>query len=120
MKSKTENIKDISEAWKILGDLKLIDTIFNHISSVMDDTPNSFQLAMNPNGFLPNEILENNVCVFPLKKYSIADASQLGVNADGLQLHTELHLARMKQGVIIHTHSPNTIAVGNYKKVCCH
>ena len=116
MKSKTENIRDISEAWKILGDLKLIDTIFNHISSVMDDAPNSFQLAMNPNGFLPNEILENNVCVFPLKKYSIVDASQLGVNADGLQLHTELHLARMKQGVIIHTHSPNTIAVGNYEK----
>lgn len=115
MKSKKQNIKDVSVAWKILGSLGLVDTIFNHISSVSSDSDNNFHIAMNPSGFLATEVTGKNISVFPLKKYSPSDADKLNVNPDGLQLHSTLHLARMKKGVVIHTHSQNAIAVSCYK-----
>ncbi len=114
MKNEKQNIKDVSDAWKILGGLGLVDTIFNHISSVTSDRNNNFQVVMNPHGFLAAEVTEKNISVFTLKKYSPSDANELKVNPDGLQLHSSLHLARMKEGVAIHTHSQNVIAVSCY------
>jgi ribulose-5-phosphate 4-epimerase/fuculose-1-phosphate aldolase len=108
------NIRDIITAWKILSKLNLIDTIFNHISCVAGDEK-ALKMIMNPDGFLPEQVSERNISVFSLKKHLKKDAEQLKVNFDGLRLHSELHLIRNRAGVIIHTHSPYTIAVGNYK-----
>lgn len=116
MKDIEKNKKEIAAAWKILDSLKLIDTIFNHISIAFEGKNNSLTMLMNPDGFLPEQVNENNISVFPLKKYSNKDAIKLNVNPDGLQLHSELHLARKTGGVIVHTHSPYAIAVGNHKE----
>lgn len=106
------NIEKFITAWKILGSLNLVDTIFNHISFING----SGTMLMNPDGILAEQINKTNVSVFPLKEYIHQDAVKLHVNADGLKLHSALHLVRKRTGVIIHTHSPNAIAVGNYSK----
>lgn len=116
MKDIEKNKKEIATAWRILGGLKLLDTIFNHISIAFGTNNNSLTMLMNPDGFLPEQVNEKNISSFPLKKYSSKDAVKFNVNPDGLQLHSELHLERKTGGVIVHTHSPFAIAVGNHKK----
>ena len=102
----------LSDAWRILGQLGLVDTIFNHISSVIADSEGQLQLLLNRNTSLPAQLRPEDVCVTPLREYDSDEAENLGVNPDGLQLHSSLHIARMKPGVIIHTHSLNCLAVG--------
>jgi ribulose-5-phosphate 4-epimerase/fuculose-1-phosphate aldolase len=104
--------KDLVNAWKILGTIGLVDTIFNHISCSVKDSKGNFQMLMNPSGILPHEISLKNLRNFPLKKYDIEDANNLGVIPDGIKMHSRIHFVRKKEGVIIHTHSPYSIAVG--------
>lgn len=106
------NIEKFVTAWKILGSLNLVDTIFNHISATNDRGT----MLMNHDGILAEQINKKNVSVFPLEGYIHQDAEKLHVNPDGLKLHSALHLVRNRTGVIIHTHSPYVIAVGNYSK----
>jgi ribulose-5-phosphate 4-epimerase/fuculose-1-phosphate aldolase len=105
-------IRAVTDAWRILGQLGLVDTIFNHISATIADPTGTLQLVMNPEGRLPKELSTENMCVFPVQKYKPSEASLLGVNPDGLQLHSAMHRVRMKPGAIIHTHSAHCLAVG--------
>ena len=109
-------IEAVCSAWKILGRFGLVDTIFNHISTVVADSSGALQMIMNPSGRLPEELCPDQVCVFPLREYLPSEADELGVNKDGLHLHSAMHSKRMKPGTIIHTHSPCCIAVGCSEK----
>jgi len=105
-------IQAISNAWRILGRMGLIDTIFNHISVVAADSRGDPYMMMNSYHHLPEELYPDLVSVFPLRRYTPSEADSLGVNPDGLQLHVLMHEARMRPGAIIHTHSVNAVAVG--------
>ena len=102
----------LADAWRILGRVGIVDTIFNHISICFEPTPRGFHLLMNSYGLMPSEVRPENVREVPLKEYSSSDAWRLGINPDGLQLHGLIHLRRMKPGAVIHLHSPYSIAVG--------
>jgi ribulose-5-phosphate 4-epimerase/fuculose-1-phosphate aldolase len=99
-------------AWRGLGRLGLLDTIFNHISHSWIDSDNSLQLTMTPTGLLPAEVFPEGLKTFPLREYLPFESETLGVNADGLRLHSHLQMVRGRPGVIIHTHSRHGIAVG--------
>ncbi|MCX6168651.1 MAG: class II aldolase/adducin family protein [Ignavibacteriales bacterium] len=105
-------IIDVSHAWRILGRLGLVDTIFNHISAVAGDEEGKLSLIMNPSGRLSIEVYPEHLCVFALKEYMPSEAARLGVIKDGLHMHSAMHSLRRKVGAIIHTHSPYSIAVG--------
>jgi ribulose-5-phosphate 4-epimerase/fuculose-1-phosphate aldolase len=105
-------IRAVADTWRVLGSLGLVDMIFNHISAAVPNTSGDIQLVMNPEGMLPQEFRPENARVFPLRRYSPSEAEHLGVNPDGLMLHSALHMLRMKPGVIIHTHATYSLAVG--------
>jgi ribulose-5-phosphate 4-epimerase/fuculose-1-phosphate aldolase len=106
-----ESLEKLAAGWQMLGSLRLIDSIFNHISVSFYASDGSLSLAMNPNGFLPEEVDAKALKTLPLRMYSIEEAIQSGVNPDGLRLHAQVHLARGVPGCIVHTHSANVVAV---------
>ncbi|MGH9969763.1 MAG: class II aldolase/adducin family protein [Pyrinomonadaceae bacterium] len=103
----------VSDAWRILDRLGLVDTIFNHISIATPDSQGNLQLVMNPGTLLPNQLRPEHLCIVPLRDYSPSEATKLSVNPDGLHLHSQIHTERMRPGVVVHTHSLNCIAVGS-------
>jgi ribulose-5-phosphate 4-epimerase/fuculose-1-phosphate aldolase len=107
-----KNCEDLVVAWRVLGHLGLVDTIFNHISLATESSDGGFQLLMNPEGILPVELKATQVRRLPLREYDSLEAENAGINPDGLRLHSLIHCARMRPGVIVHTHAPNCVAVG--------
>jgi ribulose-5-phosphate 4-epimerase/fuculose-1-phosphate aldolase len=105
-------IRAVSDAWRVLGHLGLLDTIFNHISSVVADPFGKLQIILNPAALLPHELRPEHLCILPLQNYLPSDAAKLGINPDGLHLHALIHCVRMRPGAVIHTHSRHCIAVG--------
>jgi ribulose-5-phosphate 4-epimerase/fuculose-1-phosphate aldolase len=102
----------LATAWRVLGRLGLVDTIFNHISACLESSNDGWQLYINPEGVLPMEIAADDIHVLPLRSYTASEAVGLKVNPDGLHLHSAIHCLRMRPGVIIHTHAPHCLAVG--------
>ncbi len=102
----------LSEAWRILGKLGHIDTIFNHISTASCDMDGVLQVTMNPDGYFPSEVPAERMITFPIQAVGTIDAERLGVNRDGFELHSTVHRARMVPGTVLHTHSPYALAVG--------
>jgi ribulose-5-phosphate 4-epimerase/fuculose-1-phosphate aldolase len=101
-----------ADAWRILGQMGLVDSIFNHISTAALDTDGQLCLLMNPEGLLASEVSPEAIRVIPFSAISAATPEHLGVNADGYRLHSVLQQARGRQGSIIHTHSLYALAVG--------
>jgi ribulose-5-phosphate 4-epimerase/fuculose-1-phosphate aldolase len=109
---KLSTAQTMAEAWRILGNIGIVDTIFNHISACFEAPSGGFHFLMNPDGLLPSEMRRNKIKCLPLEEYISSDASRFGVNPDGLRLHSLIHFRRMKPGVVLHLHSPYAIAVG--------
>ena len=116
VKGNNQQAIQTARVWQILGELNLIDSIFNHVSVVSKSHDEKFIMSMNPEGLLPFETLLDTIRIFPLKEYNLKDARYLGVNPDGLYLHSYIHFCRKKPGAIIHLHSPYSIAVGNTRQ----
>jgi ribulose-5-phosphate 4-epimerase/fuculose-1-phosphate aldolase len=107
-----EGIVVLSEVWRLLGKLGLVDGAFNHISLSFGNDDESPMLAINPGGCHAAKMSTEGFCVLPLRRYTDKEALDRGVNPDGLRLHTDLHLARGREGCAIHLHAPYSIAVG--------
>ena len=102
----------LAMAWRLLGRLSLVDTIFNHISVAAEVPSGHFHLLINPEGVLPSELRPEAVRVLPLRTYLPSESAQLKINPDGLHLHSLIHASRQRPGAIIHLHRPYCLAVG--------
>jgi ribulose-5-phosphate 4-epimerase/fuculose-1-phosphate aldolase len=102
----------IADAWRILGGLGLVDTIFNHISSTIDNGTGGLTLLLNPDGRLPHEVRAQDLCACALRPYEAHEAAAIGASADGLRLHSLIQHLRGRSGTVIHTHALYSIAVG--------
>lgn len=111
LKTETPQNK-LNDAWRILGKLGHVDTIFNHISIAWHDKGGELRITMNPDGYFPSEVSPEQMVTFPFKACDALDPKTLGVNLDGFELHSAVHRARMAPGVVLHTHSPYALAVG--------
>ena len=98
--------------WKLLGRHGLVDGIFNHISCSFGGSEGELRIAISPAERLSSELASEEIRDLPLRAYSEVEAKQLGVNPDGLQLHTSVHLARQRPGYVVHLHPPHCVAVG--------
>jgi ribulose-5-phosphate 4-epimerase/fuculose-1-phosphate aldolase len=101
----TDGLAKLSEAWRMLGCLGLIDGVFNHISLAHDDVSRGFW--MNAFGISPEKHTPESFVLCSASGGRSID----GVNPDGMALHSMMHVARSKPGVILHTHSPAVVAV---------
>ena len=102
--------REISDAWRVLARLGLVDTIFNHISFTVEDASGQ-TLLMNPSACMADELRPDLVRAFPVREYKSEEGDTLGVNPDGLRLHSLMHQARGSVGAVVHTHSVHAIAV---------
>jgi ribulose-5-phosphate 4-epimerase/fuculose-1-phosphate aldolase len=105
-------IATLSEVWRLLGKLGLVDGAFNHISLSFGLDGVSPMLAINPAGYHASKTSADAFRLLPLRNYTDEEALDRGVNPDGLRLHTDLHLARGRNGCAVHLHAPYSIAVG--------
>lgn len=101
-----------ARCWQLLGELNLVDSIFNHISILTGSEEQGFVMSMNPEGLLPFEIKPEMIRFFPLKDV-VLRPQFAGVNQDGLFLHSTIHQWRRRPGAVIHLHSPYSVAISN-------
>ncbi|KRP88622.1 hypothetical protein AOQ73_27835 [Bradyrhizobium pachyrhizi] len=102
----------MTDAWRILGELNYVDTIFNHFSTAWIDGRGRIFVSMNPEGILAVEMTPSDWITIPLDEADKLNPEKLGVNADGYKLHRLIHKVRARPGSAIHTHSENALAVG--------
>lgn len=112
MKKSEVQLQELSDAWRVLGRLNLVDTIFNHMSAAVPSADGQLQIVFTPYGLFPHEVSPEELKTVSLRPYLSSEGKSLGVNPDGLRLHSLLHCARMRPGVVVHTHSQYCIAVG--------
>ena len=102
----------LTTAWRLLGRLGFIDTIFNHISIADESSDGALRFSINSDRILPVEIDAESVRILQVRQYAPLEGRDLGVNPDGLVLHSLIHSARLRSGAVIHTHAPYSLAVG--------
>lgn len=104
---------EVCEAWRMLGILGLLDTIYNHICYSWRDMSGSMFITLPKAGHFAQNMGPHDFKTMPLRIYNKNEADGLGVNPDGLFLHSRLHTARNRPGVTLHTHSLYATAVAN-------
>ncbi len=97
----------LARAWRFLGDLGYVDTIFNHISVCSGGST----FYMNKQETLAIRATEDAFIEASLDSWP--HQAPAGVNPDGWQLHMSIHRERRRPGAAIHTHSRYATAVAN-------
>jgi ribulose-5-phosphate 4-epimerase/fuculose-1-phosphate aldolase len=101
---------EAAAAWRILGRLGLVDTVFNHMSvPVHDADGKKVGFYVNPHHRLATEISASDMVAI-----SLATGSAVGnepVNADGLILHHAIQRSFTGPFTAIHVHSKAACAL---------
>ncbi len=101
---------DLAACYRLVDHYDMCDMIYNHISLRAPDEEHSF--LINPFGMMYEEItassllkvdIEGNILYNPSTEYSI--------NKAGYVIHSAIHAARPEIGCVIHTHTPDGMAV---------
>ncbi|AKQ55434.1 class II aldolase/adducin family protein [Bordetella hinzii] len=101
---------DLAACYRLVDHYDMCDMIYNHISARAPDDEEAF--LINPFGLMYEEItassllkvdIEGNILYNPWQEYSI--------NKAGYVIHSAIHAARPEIGCVIHTHTPDGMAI---------
>lgn len=94
---------DLRDAWLVLAQSGLIDSVFNHISLSEGDG----SMWINRFGEIPAKATSESFV-----RIELGGRTPVGINPDGFAVHGEIHQIRSKPGAVVHLHSINALAVG--------
>lgn len=99
--------KELCRAWRLLDAMRLVDTVFNHIS-----------ISTGPFTFITNPVGVYGRCLTPGQLVSLDGTGKSlngkTANPDGVALHAAIHSIRhWKPTVAIHLHTGASIAVAS-------
>ena len=97
----------LAALYRIIDICGWADSIYTHISARI---PGTDFILLNQYGLLNEEITASNLVKVPLSELATYD-----VNIVGYNIHSAIHNARPSVNFIIHTHSPDIVAVSSQK-----
>jgi len=102
------NIKqNLADLHQIFALLNWDDTIFTHLSACISDN-----LLMKPYDLLFNEVTPNTLLECNIHEYN----DSLGLNQVGYNIHSAIHANRNEVEYVLHTHTPEIVAISALKE----
>lgn len=99
---------DLALCYRLVDYYGWTTQVYNHISLRI---PSTEHILINPFGLLYSEIKPSNLVKIDLDGEKV-DESPYPVNKSGFVIHAAIHKARSDINCILHTHNPDTQAVG--------
>ncbi len=99
---------DLAAAYRLVSRYGWEDLVFTHISARVPGTEDQF--LINPYGLFFDEITASSLVKIDQAGNKLED-SPFTVNAAGFIIHSAIHAARHDARCVLHTHTPNGIAV---------
>jgi ribulose-5-phosphate 4-epimerase/fuculose-1-phosphate aldolase len=92
------------------------DLILNHISARVKNEQGQDCYFMNPFGLLYSEVTKSNIVSIDKYGELVNSNNTYHSNPAGFVIHSAIYEARSDVNCIIHTHTPNGIAISNLKE----
>jgi ribulose-5-phosphate 4-epimerase/fuculose-1-phosphate aldolase len=99
---------DLAAAYRLVARFGWEDLVFTHISARVPGADEHF--LINPYGLFFDEITASSLVKIDLEGTKVQD-SPFSVNPAGFVIHSAIHAARHDARCVLHTHTPNGIAV---------
>jgi ribulose-5-phosphate 4-epimerase/fuculose-1-phosphate aldolase len=99
---------DLAAAYRLVSRYGWEDLVFTHISARVPGTEDQF--LINPYGLFFDEITASSLVKIDQQGRKLQD-TPFNVNAAGFIIHSAIHGARHDARCVLHTHTPNGVAV---------
>ena len=103
---------DLAACYRLVALYRWDDLIFTHVSARVPGPEHHFLL--NPYGMLFEEITASSLVKVDPNGTRVMD-SAFDINPAGFTIHSAIHVAREDAKCILHTHTPNGVAVSAQK-----
>ena len=103
---------DLAACYRLLVRYGWEDLVFTHITARVPDTKDQF--LINPYGLFFDEITASSLVKIDQQGNKLQD-TPFNVNAAGFIIHSAIHGARHDARCVLHTHTPNGVAVSTQR-----
>ena len=103
---------DLAAAYRLVSRYGWEDLVFTHISARVPGTEDHF--LINPYGLFFDEITASSLVKIDQAGNKLED-SPFPVNQAGFVIHSAIHAARHDARCVLHTHTPNGVAVSTQR-----
>ncbi|HSE03551.1 MAG TPA: class II aldolase/adducin family protein [Methylomirabilota bacterium] len=103
---------DLAAAYRLVSRYGWEDLVFTHISARVPGTEDQF--LINPYGLFFDEITASSLVKIDQAGNKL-ESSPFNVNAAGFIIHSAIHGARHDARCVLHTHTPNGVAVSTQR-----
>src|SRR6202047_1206776 len=104
---------DLASAYRLVALYGWDDLVFTHISARVPGPEHHF--LINPYGWMFEEITASSLVKVDLEGRKVMP-SDYDINPAGYTIHSAVHAARHDALCVMHTHTPNGVAVSAQKK----
>jgi ribulose-5-phosphate 4-epimerase/fuculose-1-phosphate aldolase len=103
---------DLAACYRLVAKYGWDDLVFTHITAKIPGAENQF--LINPYGMMFDEITASSLVKVDANGKKLDDNPHL-INPAGFVIHSAIHAARTDAKCVLHTHTPNGIAVSAQK-----
>jgi len=104
---------ELAACYRLFDHFKMTDFIYTHISARVPGRHDQF--LINAKGVMFGEITASSFIKVDVDGKIIDDPTGLGINEGGFTIHSAVHLAREDIACVMHSHTPDGIAVACQK-----
>ncbi len=105
---------NLAACYRLFDHFRMSDLIYTHISSRVPGTHDQF--LINAHGLMFDEITASSLVRVDVDGNVLEDHTGLGINPGGFTIHSAVHMARPDIGCVMHSHTPDGIAVSCQRK----
>ena len=104
---------DLAACYRLVAEYGWDDLVFTHITAKIPDVENQF--LINPYGMMFDEISASSLVKIDGAGNKLDTDNPFPINPAGFVIHSAIHAARADAKCVLHTHTPNGIAVSAQK-----
>jgi ribulose-5-phosphate 4-epimerase/fuculose-1-phosphate aldolase len=104
---------DLAACYRLVAAYRWDDLVFTHVSARVPGSEHHF--LINPYGMLFEEITASGLVKVASDGRKVMD-SPFDINPAGFTIHSAIHAAREDAKCILHTHTPNGVAISAQKE----
>lgn len=100
---------DLAACYRLVAEYGWDDLVFTHITAKIPGADNQF--LINPYGMMFEEITASSLIKVDAAGNKLDTSNPFPVNPAGFVIHSAIHAARHDAMCVLHTHTPNGVAV---------
>ena len=104
---------NLAACYRLFAHFKMTDFIYTHISARVPGQ--SDQFLINAHGMMFEEITASSLVKVDVDGKVLHDTTGFGINPGGFTIHSAVHMARHDIACVMHSHTPDGIAVACQK-----